>query len=407
MREGFCVVQLPAMWIRFATFWLATLGFSVTCSQLNAAEGDDLHYTLYRTWALALAESENAFKIVAFLPEAYLFRVLQPDTEQLSGNNYSQVITQDGVEVLLYSDAISDWTFRQAVGSHEIIFNSPYRLCKTPACDKILEEQVWQIARGEAFKITGDDLDYSDMVQISATRGNAILRGYIPREELETLSQNGIITRTDRRVPRYAFQRYKSDTLGTQCGEQIESGEIRPLIEGDRHSKDLAQLLKMGKPAGDGIEIQKSYGGEGYQYSFYLYEVEDQAWEAESPERYFQMAAGFKTRCMPLGNSGQSVETFIEHVVFVNSRNRINGEPVQVDIPSGLFGTPQDLLQYTNDAYMISINKPEHFERAIEILTRKIGDRTLAGYVLTELNRSCRSELRVQYSGSVCRIYDY
>ncbi|MEQ9210766.1 MAG: hypothetical protein RLN96_13195, partial [Pseudomonadales bacterium] len=220
--------------------------------------------------------------------------------------------------------------FRQAVGSHEIIFNSPYRLCKTPACDKILEEQVWQIARGEAFKITGDDLDYSDMVQISATRGNAILRGYIPREELETLSQNGIITRTDRRVPRYAFQRYKSDTLGTQCGEQIESGEIRPLIEGDRHSKDLAQLLKMGKPAGDGIEIQKSYGGEGYQYSFYLYEVEDQAWEAESPERYFQMAAGFKTRCMPLGNSGQSVETFIEHVVFVNSRNRINGEPVQV-----------------------------------------------------------------------------
>ncbi|MEQ9564255.1 MAG: hypothetical protein RLN85_00230, partial [Pseudomonadales bacterium] len=213
MREGFCVVQLPAMWIRFATFWLATLGFSVTCSQLNAAEGDDLHYTLYRTWALAPAESENAFKIVAFLPEAYLFRVLQPDTEQLSGNNYSQVITQDGVEVLLYSDAISDWTFRQAVGSHEIIFNSPYRLCKTPACDKILEEQVWQIARGEAFKITGDDLDYSDMVQISATRGNAILRGYIPREELEALSQNGIITRTDRRVPRYAFQRYKSDTL--------------------------------------------------------------------------------------------------------------------------------------------------------------------------------------------------
>ncbi|MFX4226723.1 MAG: hypothetical protein ACFHHU_02145 [Porticoccaceae bacterium] len=347
------------------------MGFSVTCSQLNAAEGDDLHYTLYRTWALAPAESENAFKIVAFLPEAYLFRVLQPDTEQLSGNNYSQVITQDGVEVLLYSDAISDWTFRQAVGSHEIIFNSPYRLCKTPACDKILEEQVWQIARGEAFKITGDDLDYSDMVQISATRGNAILRGYIPREELEALSQNGIITRTDRRVPRYAFQRYKSDTLGTQCGEQIESGEIRPLIEGDRHSKDLAQLLKMGKPAGDGIEIQKSYGGEGYQYSFYLYEVEDQAWEAESPERYFQMAAGFKTRCMPLGNSGQSVETFIEHVVFVNSRNRINGEPVQVDIPSNLFGTPQDLLQYTNDAYMISINKPEHFERAIEILDPK------------------------------------
>lgn len=407
MREGYCVVQLPDMWIRRAGIWLVTLIFCFTCSQLNAAEGDDLHYTLYRTWALAPAESENPFKIVAFLPEAYLFKVLQPNAEQVSGNSYSRVVTQDGAEVLLYSEAISDWTFRQAVGSHEIIFNSPYRLCKTPGCDKTLDEQVWEVARGEAFKITGDNLDYSGRVQISATRGNAILRGFMPGEELEALSQNGAITRTDRRVPRYAIQRYKSDALGTRCGEQIESGETRPIAGGDLYSEDLARLLKMGKPASEGIEILKSYGGEGYQYSFYLYEVEDQAWEAESPERYFQMAAGFKTRCMPLGNSGQSVETFIDHVVFVNSRNRINGEPVQVDIPSGLFGTPQDLLQYTNAAYMISINKPEHFERAIEILTRKIGDRTLAGYMLTELNRSCRSELRVQYSGSVCRIYDY
>ena len=85
----------------------------------------------------------------------------------------------------------------------------------------------------------------------------------------------------------------------------------------------------------------------------------------------------------------------------------INGEPVQVDIPSHLFNTPQDLLQYTNDAYMISINKPEHFESAIEIFTAKIGDRALAGYILTELNRSCRSGMRIQYSGSACRIYDY
>jgi hypothetical protein len=119
------------------------------------------------------------------------------------------------------------------------------------------------------------------------------------------------------------------------------------------------------------------------------------------------MAAGLKTKCATLGNSKQTVETFIEHAVFVNSRNLINGEPVQVDIPSHLFNTPQDLLQYKNDAYMISINKPEHFQSAIEILTAKTGDRTLAGYILTELNRNCRSEMRIQYSGSACGIYDY
>jgi len=401
------MVQSSIMWIRFTTLWLVIFGFTATCAQLYAAEGDDLHYTLYRTWALAPQESENAFKIVAFLPEAYLFRILQSDAEDVSGNSYSRVITQDGVEILLYSGAISDWTFRQAVGSHEIIFNRPYRLCKTPRCDKIFEEQAWEIARGEAFKITDGDLGYSDIVQISATRGNEILQGYISGEELEALSRNGALTRTDRRVPRYNIRRYKSEALSTQCGQQREAGGIEPVIEGEQYSERLAQLLKMGTPVEEGIEIQKNYGSEGYQYSFYLYEVEDQAWEAESPERYFQMAAGFKTRCMPLGDSSQSVETFIEHVVFVNSRNQINDEPVQVDLPSSLFNTPQDLLQYTNDAYMVSINKPEHFESAIAILTRKIGDRILAGYMLTELNRSCRSEMRVQYSGSACRIYDY
>ena len=56
---------------------------------------------------------------------------------------------------------------------------------------------------------------------------------------------------------------------------------------------------------------------------------------------------------------------------------------------------------------MIGINKPEHFERALSILSDKLGDPALAGYMPSELNRSCRSEMRVQYSGSVYRIYDY
>ncbi len=407
----------------FITILLAVLAMTVTSTQLKAAEGDDLHYTLYRTWALAPPESGDAFKITAFLPEAYLFRILQNEAVEVSGNWYSRVITQDGVEVLLYSGAISDWTFRQAVGSHEIIFNSPYRLCKTPRCDRVLDEQVWEVARGEAFKITEGQPGYSEQLQISATRGNDVLRGYISGEELEAFSQNGALTRTDRRVPRYDIQRFKSETLSTQCGERIQAGDIQPIGSRDQRSATIARLLKMGEAVDEdveegterdietgtekGIEITRAYGSDGYQYSFYLYEVEDQAWEAQSPERRFQMAAGFRSQCTNLGDSGQSVETYIDHVVFVNSRNQINGEPVLVDIPARLFNTPQDLLQYTNDAYMISINKPEHFEQAMEILTTKIGDRALAGYMLTELNRSCRSEMRVQYSGSVCRIYDY
>ena len=395
------------MKIPLAGFWSVALILLVTSFPLNAAGDNDLHFTLYRTWALAPPESEDAFKIIAFLPEAYLFKILQKDAEVVSNNSYSRVVTQDGVEVLLYSGAISDWTFQQAVGNHELIFNSPYRLCKTPRCERIFDEQIWEVVRGEAFKITQGDPGYSDRVQITATRGNDFVRGYMSGEELESLSRSGALTRTDRRVPRYSIQRYKSDTLSTSCGEQIQTGQNLPIPDTDMQAESLARLLKMGNLGEAGIEIERGYGGDGYQYSFYLYEVADHAWEADSPESRFHLAAGFKTKCASLGDSGQSVETFIEHAVFVNSRNLINGEPVQVDIPSHLFNTPEDLLQYTNDAYMISINKPEHFEGAIEILTTKIGDRALAGYILTELNRSCRSEMRIQYSGSACRIYDY
>lgn len=216
-----------------------------------------------------------------------MFRVIEEDAEVVSGNDYSRVVTQDGVEVLLYSGAISDWTFQRAVGSHELIFNSPYRLCKTPGCEQIFDKQVWEVARGEAFKITQGDPGYSDRVQITATRGNDLIRGYMPGEELGSLSRSGALTRTDRRVPRYSIQRFKSDVLSTSFDEQIQAGEIQSIDDSDSHTEPLAQLLKMGKLTAEGIEIERGYGGEGYQYSFYLYEVDDQAWEADSPERTF------------------------------------------------------------------------------------------------------------------------
>ena len=62
------------------------------------------------------------------------------------------------------------------------------------------------------------------------------------------------------------------------------------------------------------------------------------------------------------------------------------------------FGTPRDLLDLTNSPYMLSINKMGHFSRALEILSLKIDDRTLAGYAITELNRSCNSRERANNS---------
>jgi len=332
------------------------------------------------------------------------------------------VLTQDGVKVLLYSGVISDLTFRQTVGDHELIFNSRYQLCKTIHCTSLNENanrNTWAIARSEAFKIVEEtNSNQQSLIKIKATRGWEIIEGYLSQIELDELVAKGIVTRTDQLLPKYLIKKTKSSALSTSCGES----DVIEISENDHVANRLIDLLQMGVevPEEKGmkesvqkqidkkrIELTKDYGTKDYLYAFYLYEIEDRTVAENSDQRFFQAASGLKISCTDNKTLGTPTKDYIDHAIFVNSRNQFNGEPFIVDISSRLFNTPRDIRQYTSDAYMISINKPEHFEQSIKILSDKIGDRTLAGYMLTELNRSCRSELRVQYSGSVCRIYDY
>lgn len=389
----------------------------------------DPHYTLYRTWALSPADSENPFKIISFLPEGYLFHILQEDHEVVSNNSYSLVLTQDGARVLLYTGAISDLTFRQAVGNHELIFNARYPLCKTIHCTSLnsnADRNTWSVARSEAFKIVEEiSLDESALFKVRATRGWEVIEGYLSRVELAELTATGVITRTDQALPRYLISKTKSGPLSTDCGEERSVSELFDIAANDHVSRQIIELLQIGvevpaekvlqENAETGVarqtskrfELTKDYGAAGHLYSFYLYEIEDRLADVNSTQRFFEAASGFKLSCSENKAPGVPTRDYIDHAVFVDSRNQLNGLPLIVDISSRLFNTPREIRQYTSDAYMISINKPEHFEQAIAILSDKIGDRTLAGYMLTELNRSCRSQLRVQYSGSVCRIYDY
>lgn len=111
------------------------------------------------------------------------------------------------------------------------------------------------------------------------------------------------------------------------------------------------------------------------------------------------MAAAFKYECRT-GDLGDVTRSYIELVTIGSSRRT---DTVEITIDE--FGTPKDLLDLTGSPYMISINKPSHFTRALEILSRKIEDRTLAGYAITELNRSCGSSARS--NDGRCLSYEY
>lgn len=401
-------------------------------ASVQAQVFDQPRYATYRTWALAPPWKEHGYKIVSFIPESYLLYLSDAEPVTVSNQEYTLALTQDGVEVLVHPGSISELSFQQSVGDHQVIFNSDYLLCKTRACSATLASD-WLVARGEAFKIIAEE---GNFITLLGTRGSQALTGYIQRADLEHLERIGKITRADRLHPRYNIEKRQSGVLATSCGETKAVGDLIDLPKNDTTVENILSLLSVAQvnravagdkteqlldedaeqegqepeqPAPailDQVEITSAYGGEGYLNTFYLYEIEDLSQNLESDERFFDVAVALKINCSEIEGGGFR-ENYIEHMTLINSKNIFNGRPIANEISMDYFNTPLDLQEYTGDAYMISINKLEHFERALEILSNRIGDRELSGYMLTELNRSCRSEMRNPYSQSKCITYDY
>lgn len=399
-------------------FFLLLLNPAIpSLAQTQAEKFNDPRYATYRTWALAPPWAENGYKIVSFIPESYLLFLSDDDPIYVSGQEYRLALTQDGAEVLVFSEAISELSFQRSVGDHQVIFNADYLLCKTVGCSPTLERD-WLVARGEAFRITSSS---QSLITLRGTRSGQVVEGYVTPSELDRLARVGKVTRADLPQPRYQIDKYLVPALSTSCGQRREVGELVELSEEDSVTRDLIELIPIAQVTGEAsdteseeveqelsreISITSAFGGEGYANTFYLYRIRNFETVFDSEEGYFEVAAALKIDCTSYAD-GSYTENFIQHMTLVNSKNFFNGRPIANEIPMDYFDTPTNLLDYTGDAYMVSINKPEHFEDALEILTSRIGDRQLSGFLLTELNRSCRSSMRNPYSESPCVSYDY
>lgn len=378
---------------------------------VQAQSYEDARYAVYRTWALAPPETEHAYKIVSYIPESYLLFLSDADPVYVSGQEYRRALTQDGVEVLVFSEAISELSFARSVGDHQIIFNGDYLMCKQAGCNPSLEKD-WLVARGEAYRIVASS---QSLITLRGTRGGQVVEGYVPRSELDYLARIGRITRADQPQPRYRIEKFQAPELATSCGQTRPVDELIDLPEENADIvKSIVDLIPIAtlqqsediEQQDEKLRITSSYGGSGYANSFYLYKVRNYERVLEEDEGYFEVAVALKIDCT-LFEDGSYTENFIQHMTLMNSKNVFNGRPIANEISIDFFDTPRDLREHTGDAYMISVNRPEHFQRALEILTNRIGDRQLSGYILTELNRSCRSSMRNPYSQSPCVSYDY
>lgn len=387
---------------------LVCLSLCPLLSWSQAQSFDDARYATYRTWALAPPGTEHAYKIVSYIPESYLLFLSDDPPVYVSGQEYRLALTQDGVQVLVFSEAISELSFGRSVGDHQVIFNADYLMCKQAGCSPDLETD-WLVARGEAYRIVASS---QNLITLRGTRGGQVVEGFVPRSELDYLARVGRITRIDQPQPRYQIDKYQAASLATSCGETREVGAVLDLgvdAEIDQRILELipvAELEGEGEGEGESYKVTSAYGGQGYANAFYLYKIRNHTTVLDEDEGYFEVAVALKTDCT-LYEDGSYTENFIQHMTLMNSKNVFNGRPIANEISMDFFDTPRDLREHTGDAYMISVNGPTHFQRALEILTNRIGDRQLSGYLLTELNRSCRSSMRNPYAQSPCLAYSY
>ena len=362
-----------------------------------SAQGDDSpYYVVFKTWALATPPQETGLKAVSFLPRGYLLYIEDRDArERPFDEAYLPAVTQDGVEVLVHPDSVSKSTFRQRIGAHEVIFNSEFLLCKEWGC-RPNDVTAWSIDRGDAFHIGATERGF---YRLDGQRDEPF-HGFISVAELNELKQRGQVTRVDDPHPRYRVRKQRVPALATTCGEIRQQSDLYPLESEHVATATVLERLKIAEIVGEWVKVTNDYGAADRMYEFFDYRIEDHEEPEGSPDRFFHVVAGFRYACH-IGDLGDVTRNYIETVTLGSSRR-----PENVTIRIEDFGTPKDLRLLTASPYMISINKPSHFFRALEILSLKIDDRTLAGYAITELNRSCRSEERAN-SKSKCLSYEY
>ncbi len=357
------------------------------------------YYTLNHTWALGADVKEtlerNIYPRNAFLPSRYLLYIDdRSKTYLISKESFVRATTQDGVEVYVLEKHVSRKPFNISVGTHEIIFNSAYHLCNIKPCSNPKEENIFPISRGDAFTIIEQAGGY---YKVKGGKEEPIV-GYITEQVLEESVQHGMITRTDDRHPRYRISKHAISSISLSCGEKLQS--VKQINEDELvHVKFIAKSFGLGfvDTAKEQLKLPpgRVYGQTNQALDFFVYSVSDIVKNED-----FKVAAVFTIHCENKDFKGPR-NLYFESVTFKSSRL---DEPVQIKVDD--FTTPTDLRDYTGAPYLISINEYSHFESAVKKLSEKVGDRTLAGFALSEINVSCRFSER-RNKNSKCRSYSY
>lgn len=368
---------------------------SITCTLLctiwlvlnpgQSTQAADPYFTFEESFALSPFPESGRFPIVTFIPRTMLLYIDDRDEmHPISGRNYLMAVTQDGVKVYIDETTVSTDTYKNVLGTQEIIFNSETTICKNIVCDSDDPDQVWNIHAGDAFYLR--QASVSGVTELEGVRFRQKIIGYLNQSELKEMTMHGVITRADQTHPKYTITREISMDMSTQCGEIVTKGTTKEL--GGKIDIELPILktfgigIGLGAGAGKKVKIEKSYGAQNQKFSFFRYRIKNNRTGEQN-----QMLSQVIYEC----NQGPliSLSKRILRVDMINPKTKRI-----YSLPSGVFNTPADLYRYSGSAYLFSVNTYQQYSDLMERLGAIFEDRSLAGFFLSEFNRSCGSKYR-------------
>ncbi len=349
-----------------------------------AAQEGNPYYT--KQWSIALSQTPvgGYYQLTTFMPTRYLLFIRDRNASvRIGSQEYLAATTQDGVDVLVLEEMVSEQPFRRSVGRHQVIFNCPYMLCRTPACNRSDSSQVWQVDPGEAFEMI--NFEEEPLINLRGIRVASdtldTLAGYMSVDELHDLDRQGVITRTDLPLPRYRIQRIELGSIGTGCSQVKPAGYEQPAGEQAELEQLALQSFGFGrlKSGGGNLLYEKPLGKKRQQISFLVYQVQDL-----QVQNHFKMIAAVTYLCRE--RDGGEAPVRIERVRI---RNLKDEKDYLLEFEK--YKSPDILLNYLYSPYLFSVNTYQQYIDLIRRLGETFGDRELGGYFLSEFNRSCRS----------------
>jgi len=355
------------------------------------------YFAFEESFALSTGAGFEKFNIVTFIPRTYLLFVEDRENDTMIGDNrFLRVLTQDAVEVYVLESTVSDKPFKEIIGDHQIIFNDRYGLCKGEVgCNSDIDENVWKVHRGDAFEIIPDAAGSG--IKLKGTRVWQDIVGFVSEQELDGLIRRGVVTRADLSHPKYNISRTDLPHLKVKCGVICESAPIPYRGTQIELADSVLKIFNLGKiDRGTSIPqilFNSNIGEEDKSISFRVYRIKNRR-----TNDIFTLAAMIINLCQE--RPGGVLRE--ERIEFIEFRDEINGRRYELDFED--YNSSDTLMDKINPPYLFSVNSYDQYTELIDRLGQVFQDRALAGYFLSEFNRSCRSEDRKH---SFCRGHSY